>query len=51
MWKIIRIIFIITVLYNINEETKKEKNSNENKDKFNHYNLDEIINFFSIKPK
>ena len=36
---------LMMILYNINEETKKEKNSKENKDKFNHNNLDEVIKY------
>ena len=36
---------LMMILYNLNEETKEEKNNIENKDKFNHYNLDEVIKY------
>ena len=36
---------LMIILYNLNEETKEEKNSNKNKYKFNHYNLDEVIKY------
>ena len=36
---------LIMILNILNEELKEEKNVNENMDKFDHYNLDNIINY------